>query len=585
MLLARHWFPSYFRSLAMLVLAVASVLSAQSASAQVTVSDTKLTFAAGESGASQRSFTVKGNPLPALAIVRHDLLDAKTGRVILNGLIEVSSTRDQASNQELFTVTVKSTSAAGTYVGDLDVMDASKTPSVRLISVQLEVTGGVPSVEAELNSKSLTLKVKQPFFDIPFFGQPSAVSDSEKQYERAVFLVQTGDIQAVVRSASVLAMKGTNDEGLPEGVLNVAQTFPLSIPVGNSAAVKLKAGGNNIGAGEYNGSLHVWIADVKAPIQIPIKLLVKDGPLVAFVVLLFGLMSAALFGWWAAKGQGVREIIKGLDRLAATIKSGEKLQLAEKGEATRFVKETMESVETAEAGTEIRKKFDAAEAYIRNAIATVDKFIAEELEPLRAKTNNVLRAKKIRDGFLESLDQVKANLLAGRYPSFATAEQVLSDPHSGLTRRINYFESIVNFFNNVPEANKEEVAKKMDEASTAADLIAILKTVNVEVPPQAGLSFAAAEEEATAGQPPIIELSLKRSLILSIGAASVAVIAFLFVLAVGWISIYVRSDVFGANPMDYITIFLWGATAEAVRGQTISLTGLKTVVQEKPPPP
>jgi len=68
-----------------------------------------------------------------------------------------------------------------------------------------------------------------------------------------------------------------------------------------------------------------------------------------------------------------------------------------------------------------------------------------------------------------------------------------------------------------------------------------------------------------------------------LGKAAIAVIAFLFVLAVGWISIYMRSDTFGANPMDYITLFLWGATAEAVRGQTLSLTGLKAIVKEKPP--
>jgi hypothetical protein len=43
----------------------------------------------------------------------------------------------------------------------------------------------------------------------------------------------------------------------------------------------------------------------------------------------------------------------------------------------------------------------------------------------------------------------------------------------------------------------------------------------------------------------------------------------------------VKSDTFGADPMSYVSLFLWGATVEAVRGKTVTLTSLKTITEPR----
>jgi hypothetical protein len=60
-------------------------------------------------------------------------------------------------------------------------------------------------------------------------------------------------------------------------------------------------------------------------------------------------------------------------------------------------------------------------------------------------------------------------------------------------------------------------------------------------------------------------------------ALTVALFTYLFVLLVGWLSIYLKNDTFGADPSNFITLFLWGAKVEAVRGKTVHLTALKAI--------
>jgi len=54
--------------------------------------------------------------------------------------------------------------------------------------------------------------------------------------------------------------------------------------------------------------------------------------------------------------------------------------------------------------------------------------------------------------------------------------------------------------------------------------------------------------------------------------------SWLIVLGVGWISLYVKSPTFGADPSSYVSLVLWSAATEALRGKALSLTALKAVV-------
>jgi hypothetical protein len=570
---------------------IASVLSVlflcclpQTLRAQISATEQKLVFNGLQTDTLQRTFTVKGNPLPKLSFTRHDLLDAQTGVVLLSEKIAVNSTRNDAANEEVFRVTITAPGKAGHYTGELEISDATLGSTVTPLKIPIEATfRGAPAVEADVSSKSLTLRIRKSFADFPFGGEPHPLSDVNSVPGREVFLLQTGESEASVSGASVVGMKGTKDVVLPAGIVTVRGSFPLKISPGASVPLKIVSGGSNVDAGEYNGSLHVWVTDQKAAVQIPIKLLVKDGPLFPFIVLVLGLLAAGLFGWWNSTGQGVRAIIKSLETLAKTVQTGAKLQQAEREEATRLLRIAMESIETGEAVTEVRKKYDAANTYVETQKAAATKFITENVDPLVTQAEGIAPGEKIRTGLVNRIQNLKKGVLKGEYESLDAADKLLSNPLTGLTREVTTFRTLAAMWNDVAEDKKEATKVKMNAATTLKELRSALQEAGVVVPPDPGMAFDLASDEASTRTPaPVIQLSLKRRLQLSLGAAAISIIAFIFILAVGWISIYIVSDIFGANPMDYITLFLWGATAEAVRGQTISLTGLKTVVQPQP---
>jgi hypothetical protein len=558
--------------------------STRAVRAQISASEQNLVFNGMQTDTLQRTFTVKGNPLPNLSFTRHDLVDAQTKVVLLSEHIAVVSTRNETAREETVRVTVTGPGKSGHYTGELEISDATPGSSVAPLKIPMDVTfRSVPAVEADVSSKSFTAKLVQPWLDLPFVGQPQGISDVNSVPAREVFLLQTGENQATVSGATVVGMKGTKDVVLPAGIVSVASKFPLNIePGAPPVPLKIVTGGSNVASGEYNGSLQVWVTDQKAPVQIPIKLLVKDGPLFPLLVLIFGLLTAGLFGWWNAKGQGVREVIKSVDTLATSINSDGKLQLAEREEATRLLRIAMESIEAGEPVADIRKKYEAASVYVESKRTAATAFITDKLEALKADVEGTQPGAMLRTKFVTQLDELKKGVLAGKYESLDAASKLVTHPLSGLEKQVKTFQKVAAQLDAVAADKKEETRKKMDAATTMAEFGQALRDAGVDPQLDPGAAFATAgAPDAARTATSTVRLSLKRKLQLSLGAAAISIIAFIFILAVGWISIYVASDVFGANPMDYITLFLWGATAEAVRGQTISLTSLKTVAQKQ----
>jgi hypothetical protein len=554
--------------------------------AAVTASETKLVFNLMSGSAQERTFTVEDNPLPKLSVVTHDLLEPQTGTVILSSSIKVSSAREEGSNRETFTVTVNS-AAAGHFLGSLDLMNADRQPAIKLLSIALDVTlRGVPAVETDVNSKSLTVRLRQPFGNFPYLGTarplPPPPPGVAAVGEHEIYLVQNAEQSAVVQSADVLGMRANAGNDLPPGTVRVTSSLPLKIGGGGVAALKLIAGGDNLGAGEYNGTLQIKVLEQSAAVKVPIKLLIKHGPLLALLVLFGGLLTAYLFSWWNSRGKAVSDIHKSIPKLEEEINAGPHLQLEDRQAAMTLLTQTMERIEAGDSAEEVKKKFDEAQASVVAAQkATVD-FIANRLKPLIVKTEAIEPGKHLREKFLNSLAQIKDNLVKGKYQRLDDARKLV-DPPRGLEKQIGDFEALVKEFDKVPVDKKDETRIKIDQATTSMALRQALTDagVTVTVAP-GGASFAITELRLSDVAPRRYELSLKTRLQLSLGKAAIVIIAFLFILAVGWISIYVKADTFGANPMDYVTLFLWGASTEAVRAQTVNITTLKALVTEKP---
>jgi hypothetical protein len=280
-------------------------------------------------------------------------------------------------------------------------------------------------------------------------------------------------------------------------------------------------------------------------------------------------------------------LVKEIQNLAKDIRDREdgKLQADERDEAFKLVKQAMEAVEAGEPFAEAKKKFDAAQNFITAARAEADKLINEVLEPLWQETKGLVPGENIRAGFLKKLEELKKSIVQGQHQNLKDARELLENKSSGLKAKIGYFRVFVDKLNaaEIPDDKRETATEAFDRAETVMDLRQALSDAGVEPPPlERGKSFEP-DRKAPSGSADSdrLELSLKRRWQLYGGGIVVMLVAYLFLLAVGFITLYAKSATFGADPMDYVYLFLWGSTIETVRGGTIDLTSFQTIVKEK----
>jgi hypothetical protein len=309
--------------------------------------------------------------------------------------------------------------------------------------------------------------------------------------------------------------------------------------------------------------------------------MVKDGPLLALIVLVLGLGAAMLFSWWNSKGKAASEYVDSITKLAEDVQTGKKMQLEERNQATLLLKEVLEAIERGEAAEAVKAKFEAAKAYVTSARANTDAFIKENVGPLLDTAKSADPGRTLRERYVRELSEIKRKLIDGEYVNLEEAREIIKYPPTNWEKEIKEFKSLSDKFSGVPEDKQEATRQRMDAAANLADLRRALKEAGVQLAIEPGVTYAV-DAKGERVVPAGLELSWGRQWQLTFGRLAVPLIAFLFILAVGWVSIYVKSDNFGANPMDYITLFLWGATAEALRGQTISLSSMKAVIREQP---
>src|SRR5207245_1977562 len=58
----------------------------------------------------------------------------------------------------------------------------------------------------------------------------------------------------------------------------------------------------------------------------------------------------------------------------------------------------------------------------------------------------------------------------------------------------------------------------------------------------------------------------------------VTVVTLMFVIALGWLTLYVASNTFGSDPKDYITLFLFGSVTSGVLGKAVNFADLRSLV-------
>lgn len=574
----RYWAASGLMLLLALLVGSRTATLAQS---QVTLTETDLGFKGLLTEPLQRTFAlvVEGEPIHNLEIERQDLVDTQTGAVILGSSLTVDPLEiEEATGLNSFQVTVSGATQPGHYIGRLEIRYDEREATDPLV-VNLDVTlEAVPSVAADVNSKDLTLYARQPWYDLPFIGRPRAATTSPVLADATIHLIQKAKGEADVQYASVLTMRGTKGQTLPATAVRIETATPFTLNTGQAKTLRIVAAGRNLSAGEYNGTLIVQVRNQIAPLELPLRILIKDGCLLPLIVLTGGLALGYILHWWKGEGRPAREILNNVKKLAEEIKPGNKLQKGERDQALEAVRAVVRLIDQGAPEQEIRAKYDRAQNLVLEAQAEAERLLAEVLQPLLERVRAAGAGRAKRRELETELKRIGNRIIQGEYASLNDAKDSLEHPREGLKAQVEYLEELESKLADVPEGKREEVTAAFAGKTEFGEMRQVLKDSGVTPPkPKPGVTFEIKRHSTARSDADIFKLSVKRQLLLSVPNALVVITGYLFALAVGWVSIYVASDTFGADPQDYITLFLWGSVVETVRGQAITLTGLKAI--------
>jgi len=552
------------------------------AQAKITPCETTLKFRGPHNLPLKRTFCVEGKSLDKLTVVKHDLIGTKTGGVILSSSITVTPADDETGNRKYFGVTIdEAATQPDHYTGALKLRVKGEAAPVATIALEVDFEP-VPAVEAEAAARSITVAVQQPCSDIPYWGRPKVDIAQQTLMEQAIHLVQPSNSDAEIETARILAMKGTNGEMLPVNAVRVKSSLPLRVTGISPQPLQIAVAGENFAAGKYDGTLYIRVHNQPQAVQIPITVTIKHGWPAALFVLVFGLAAAYLFSWWKDEGKGQYDLIKPIENLAKNIRDGGNLQADERTEAVNLLKQALDALNAAAPSTEVKEKFEAAANYVKEKRNAAKTFLNETLAPQLQKVQNLEPGRIIRKRFVAKLGEIKLGVEKGEYKTLSDAQAALNE----LIPKIDYFGELVALLRaaEIPQDKKDAAMKAFDEAESDVRLLEILKNAGVEPKrPRGRISLGVPEKESRAdSDADHFELSKKRWFQLYVGRLAVMAIAYVFVVLVGFITIYVKEATFGADPAQYVYLFLWGSTVESVRGQTFDLKSLHDKLTEKP---
>ncbi len=543
----------------------------------------------------QRTVTlvVDGDPITGLQIIRDDLVDADAGIIKGSDITVAPETVSEISAQQVFEFTIGGVEEPGHYTGAFEFRYDDQ-PGDQTLALNFDVTfWSTPQVDADVNSKNLTIFAEQPVFDFPYSGSASGAIDSDSQGEAVIYLKQSAAGQARIQDIHALSFVGAAGRSLPAHAVGAQLLGEPVIGQNDSVAVRVWFAGNNIRPGEYNGTLVARIENQPTAVEIPLKIQVKHGWLWPLMILCIGLAAAYLFSWWNSQGKELQKLVGDIKETVKAVNEGKYIPDNVRTETLNALRSLFNDIDENKPADTIRQEYDGLKTLISDTQATFQAFVAANLnaqtpDSLRQQVENLKFVTIIRVGLLGDLDKIKEKCIQGDYASLEAAQKELDE-----VRRI--YEEVSLILKHLMEHSQGQGVSQADR-DRIIDEIGITESTQLREVVNAWLremqkpeydriatggSLSAAvqpvDQKRFAGR---LTLSIKRHLVLQGVGSIVTIVVYTFVLMIGWLTLYVNNPTFGSDSMDYVTLFLWGATLESFRGQTdITFATFKNVVK------
>jgi hypothetical protein len=553
-------------SLILLVMFVnlTAVLSAGSAQSQVELSESELVFSGLVGETLQRTVTLKvsGDPVFGLQFVVSDLVDPVSKESILSEQITLfPQDLSQLSQNQVITITITGSEKHGTFEGDIEFFYPDQ-PEGEVLSLHLFVNiDAVPIVDADVNSKNLTLFVEPTLFDLPY-GRPEIAESSPVLGEVVLSLVQSGDSPANILNAKILAMQNSLGQSLPEQAVRVASKFPISLSGKDAATIRVLAQGKNLPSGEYSGTLLVNVENQPAPLLIPLQVQVKDGPIIALILLAAGPLVGVLFFYWNKDGKNLLDIQRRVNRLQSVLKAGKYLSLQDQQQIKAKLDLIVDGILNKDDVSEVALQLTDLEAFIKGQQGIGQQYLSAVQDQIK-RLESIPSATTVRADMISTMEKIADDIETGNVPSWELVQNKMDNNQL----QMDEIDQIIQEVNGMDPERRELMFKRLDEARNMDELRNIVAEGRSVLPRPIAELF----EGDDAGSRPDWE---RFSLVLQWRRLAVAVVVYLFTLFVGWVTLYANAPTFGANREDYITLFLWGVASNVVGGQTVDLKSI-----------
>ncbi|MCA9940817.1 MAG: hypothetical protein KC418_19400 [Anaerolineales bacterium] len=547
----------------------------------VRLSETALTYAGTVNEPGQRTFTliVQDTTVTNLSFVINDLVDTTTGTVLVSSAVTLNPAQvDSLSQPQSFTVSINGTKE-GHFQGEIELL-YDERPADQPLTLPLDVTLELtPNVDAGINSKSLTLSVNPGILSTPF-GRPNVVTDDPPLSNVTLTLLQSGKGEATVQSATVLTMRGTKGETLPQDAVSVTTALPLLLQSQEAKTVEVVVAGRNLPADEYNGILHITVRNQDTAIQIPLTIKVKDGPLLPILLLLIGPILGLAINWWNNGGQARYKLLKDMERLEAQLAAHDHLQQDQQAAIGDKLRKAQDKLLAGAPAGDLETLVKQVQTDIDAAMDASVQFLRQELVPVREGVDQLKGMETYERKLLAVLDAIESDARIGELLSLGSARASLGEVKGNLETA----QKMVTEMAGLPASTAAEIAGKVNNAASLAEIQQIIS----EAQAATRISDEGFIEEAhgvgVGPATPVAELamSLNRresalrrvALGLQWGRLGLMLAVFLFTLLVGYITLYANAPTFGANREDYITILLWGVGTNLIGAQTINLSSI-----------
>jgi hypothetical protein len=554
----------------------------------VTLSEQILAFH-GLIGASlQRTFVlaVQGQPVHNVSLALSDLVDVSSGAVILSSAIGVDPA-DQAeiSGEQRFAVTISGAGArAGTYRGQLSIW-YDERPAGSPLTLSLDaVLESVPAVDVDVSSKNRTLAVRAPDW-WPYIGHPASDPGAPMLGQLPIYLVQKTAGQAEVQAATILTMSGPEGQALPAEVVRVDTTLPLTLTDPGAQALRVVVSGRHLPAGEYNGTLLVRIRNQANPLEVPLRLQIKHGPFFPLLILALSLLIGIWISLYNTRGlvnMALMKRVRLLDRHITRPGSG--LQHNERAEGAQRLEQAVDALLAGADRTTVEARLDGVDQYVKEAEEAASKVLTDASTAV-GRAQGIGVGKLVCAQLIDDLEDLRHQVRVGALTSLAEAQARLK----GKADRVEALAQIAAEVARLPEEARQVAQDRLDQAASLDQVKQIVQEI-AERPttkePTGADRFATAEEgrlsyvlgilgiEQGAAYNETARAWNRFELKTRLGDLLGKAILYLFALLVGWTTLYLAAPTFGARPDDYIALFLWGAAANIVGGQSINLASI-----------